>query len=255
MNGRTIHCKSVFQGIVLLIVLLCAARGLAADVSSSFDAANKLYEEGKFSDAATAYEQLIQSKTTSSAIYFNLGNAFFKSGQLGRAIAAYRDARTLAPHDSDVRANLTFVRARVQTPTVTPTRWQQFLALLTVNEWAMLTAVALWFWLALLILLQFRPQLKQSLRTFLWCGAAALVVLVFLLAAASSVSSTKTAIVIAPDAVIHNGPLDAASARATVHDGAEVTVLDTKNDWLQVQVDAQRSGWIKREQVVVTSGI
>ena len=136
-----------------------------------------------------------------------------------------------------------------------PTRWQQFLAMLAVNEWAMLAAAVLWLWLALMIALQFRPQLKQSLQTFLWCGAFALVALVFFLGAASSSNSMKTAIVIAPDAVIHNGPLDAAPTRATVHDGAEVSVIDTKNDWLQVQVDAQRVGWIKREQVVLASGI
>jgi len=255
MNRPIANRKNVFLRIVLLAALLFASAGFAADVSSSFDSANKLYEEGKFSDAAAAYEQMIQSGTASSAIYFNLGNAFFKSGQLGRAIAAYRDARTIAPHDPDVRANLEFVRARVQNPTLTPTRWQQFLAALTVNEWAMLTATVLWLWLALMIALQFRPQLKQSLRTFLWSGALALIALAFFLGAASTSNSMKTAIVIAPDAVIHNGPLDAAPTRATVHDGAEVAVLDTKNDWLQVQVDVQRVGWIKREQVVLASGI
>ncbi len=255
MNRRLLNRKNVFLRIVLLAALLFTSAGFAADVSAGFDAANKLYEEGKFPEAAAAYEQLIQSGTASSAIYFNLGNAFFKSGQLGQAIAAYRDAQTIAPRDPDVRANLEFVRARVQNPTLIPSRWQQFLAVLTVNEWAMLTAAALWIWLALMIALQFRPQLKQSLRTFLWCGAVALVAFAFFLGAASSSSSMKTAIVIAPDAVIHNGPLDGTPTRATVHDGAEVSVIDTKNDWLQVQVDSQRVGWIKREQVVLTSGI
>ena len=108
MNRRIINREKVFLWIVLLAALLFTSAGLAADVSSNFDAANKLYEEGKFSDAAAAYEQMIQSGTASSAIYFNLGNAFFKSGQLGRAVAAYRDARTIAPHDPDVRANLDF---------------------------------------------------------------------------------------------------------------------------------------------------
>jgi uncharacterized protein YgiM (DUF1202 family) len=49
--------------------------------------------------------------------------------------------------------------------------------------------------------------------------------------------------------------LDEAPPAVTVHDGAELTVLDTKNDWLQVRVDNQHVGWIKREQITVTSGV
>ncbi|HXS67676.1 MAG TPA: tetratricopeptide repeat protein, partial [Candidatus Polarisedimenticolia bacterium] len=173
MNPRVINRKNILLRIVLLAAVLFTTASFAADVSASFDSANKLYEQGKFSDAAAAYGQMIQSGTVSSAIYFNLGNAFFKSGRLGRAIAAYRDAQAITPRDPDVRANLEFVRARVQNPTLTSTRWQQFLAMLTVNEWAMLAAGVLWLWLALMIALQFRPQLKQSLKMFLWCGGFA----------------------------------------------------------------------------------
>ncbi len=71
-----------------------------------FDAANKLYEEGKYADAANAYDKLLTNGTVSEAIYFNRGNAWFKAGQVGRAIASYRQARLLAPRDSALRANL-----------------------------------------------------------------------------------------------------------------------------------------------------
>ena len=75
-----------------------------------FDTANKLYEEGKFAEAAAAYESLVQSRQVSAALYFNLGNAWFKSGQIGRAIAAYRQAEQMTPRDPDLRANLQFAR-------------------------------------------------------------------------------------------------------------------------------------------------
>ena len=237
-----------------MIFLGLTAFGFAQDMSANFDSANKLYGQGKFSDAATAYEKMIQSGTVSPVVYFNLGNAYFKSGQLGRAIAALRKAEDLTPRDPDVRANLQFIRARVQGPTISPTTWQRWFAALTVNEWATLTATVLWVWLALAVLIQFRPALKQSLRSLIWCGGIATLVCGGCLGVAWSSDSTKTAIVIVPDAVAHNGPLDEAPAAATVHDGAELTVLDTKNDWLQVRVDGQRVGWLKREQVAVVSG-
>jgi tetratricopeptide (TPR) repeat protein len=249
---RVKRCLRVAPSLVLFFAMLGSA--FAADVSAGFDSANKLYEQGKFADAASAYENLIQSGTFSSALYFNLGNAFFKSGQLGRAIAGYRKAERLSPRDPDVLANLQFVRARVQSPTSSPDRWQRWLAALTLNEWAIFAAVVLWIWLALMILVQLRPGLQPSLRTFLWSGGLATVVLGICVGAAWSSDLTKTAIVVTPDAVTHNGPLDEAPSGATVHDGAELNVLDTKNDWVQVRVDARRVGWLKREQVIIASG-
>jgi tetratricopeptide (TPR) repeat protein len=233
-----------------LFLFLLTVTGRAADVSTGFDSANKLYEEGKFPDAASAYEQVIQSGKVSPALYFNLGNAWFKAGRLGRAIAAYREAEKIAPRDPDVRANLQFVRGRVQNPVPSPSRWQQSLATLTLNEWALFVAALLWAWIALLVLVQFRPALKQSLRTLIWCGAVVTLAFGGCLGAAWSSGSNKTAIVIS-DAVLHNGPLDEAPIGATVHDGAELSVLDTKNDWLQVRVDNQHVGWLKRDQVTL----
>jgi tetratricopeptide (TPR) repeat protein len=252
MNSATRILKSAWLLVVFFSVTLSS---FAADVSAAFDSANKLYEQGKFTEATAAYENMIQSGSVSPAVYFNLGNACFKSGQLGRAIAAFREAENLAPRDPDVRANLQFIRARVQAPTSSPASWQQWLTALTLNEWAVLSAVILWAWLGLWVLIQFRPPLKQSLRALLWCGGMAIFVCGGCTYAAWSNESTKTAIVIAKDAILHNGPLDEAPPAATVHDGAELIVLDTKNDWLQVRVDNQHVGWIKHEQVALASGV
>lgn len=247
------HCRRVISLVACFI--LAITTGFAADISTGFDSANKLYEQGKFSEAASAYEKLVQSGSVSAPLYFNLGNAYFKSGQLGRALAAYHHAEQLAPRDPEVRANLQFVRGQVQGPTVAPTSLQRWLASLTVNEWAALTAALFWLVLALLVLIQFRPGWKQPLRNFLWPGAVATLAVGMCLTAAWSNRSSLSAIVVSHDAIIHNGPLDEAPANTTIHDGAEVTVLDTKNDWLQVRVDGNRIGWLKRDQVVLTRGV
>jgi tetratricopeptide (TPR) repeat protein len=246
----------VVPGMVLALFFVLTLPGFGADISATFDSANKLYEQGKFTDAVAAYNKLVQAGTVSPAIYFNLGNAYFKSGQVGRAIAAFREAENLAPRDPDVRANLQFIRARVQAPSASPTvSWQQWLTTLTVNEWAILSVIILWVWLGLWVLIQFRPQLKQSLRVVLWCGGAAIFICGGCTYAAWSSESRKTAIVVAKDAMLHNGPLEEAPATITVHDGAELPVIDTKNDWLQVRVDNQHVGWLKREQVALGSGV
>jgi len=95
-------------GKVLLPLLLLMAWVLgshAESASSAFDSANQLFEQGRFTEAAAAFGKLAQSGQTSEALYFNLGNAWFKANQLGRAIAAFKQAERIAPRDPDLRAN------------------------------------------------------------------------------------------------------------------------------------------------------
>ena len=239
--------------LLLACILLPIARGAPAQSpSNAFEAANRLYFEGKYSEAATTYGILEQSGQHSAALYFNLGNALFKSGQLGRAIAAYRHAEILAPRDPDIRANLQFARAQRQGPTLSPSKSQQWLRRLSVNEWASLAAVAIWLFFGVLVLAQFRPALSRNARVFLIAlGIAALLLCGCTGAAVASTKSDQMAVVIVPDGVVRNGPLDEAQNAFTVHDGAELGVLDRKDNWFQVEVDGGRTGWIKNDQVAM----
>ena len=237
--------------LALLAITLFPTHSRAAVSAADFESANKLYEEGKFAEAASAYGKLAQSGETSAALYFNLGNAFFKSGQNGRAIAAYRTAERLTPRDPDVRANLQFARNQTPSPTLPPGRWQRWLGRLTLNEWTLLAAGTVWLWLLLLALLQWRPALKPALRAYV----LPLAILAGLLCACAAATLretrfTRTAIVITRDVAVRYGPLAESPAAFTVHDGAELRVLDQKDEWLQVNAGPGRVGWLRRDQVL-----
>jgi tetratricopeptide (TPR) repeat protein len=238
--------------LALIAVASFPAQSPAAMPAAAFESANKLYEEGKFADAAAAYGKLAQSGETSAALYFNLGNAFFKAGQIGRAIAAYRTAQQITPRDPDLRANLQFARNQTPSPTLWPTRWERWLARLTLNEWTVLAAVTVWLWLLLLAALQWRPGLRPALRTY----ALSLAVLAGLLCACAAASLretrfTRTAIVITGEAAVRYGPLPESPVAFTAHDGAEFRVLDQKDEWLQVSAGPRRVGWLRRDQALV----
>src|SRR5206468_2741332 len=111
---------------------------------------------GKFKEAIPAYEHLIDSSVQSPTIYFNLGNAWYKVGQPGRAVAAYLRAERLAPRDPSVRFNLDFVRRQVSPQRAAVPFWQRTLRRLSLNEWAMGASAALWVWLLLLAAREFR---------------------------------------------------------------------------------------------------
>lgn len=240
-----------------LISFLFALRMFAAplppsaeDSTAAFDAANILYAEGKFTEAAGAYERILGAGYVSPALYFNLGNAFFKSGQIGRAIAAYRRAEQLSPRDPDLRANLQFARNQVQGPTLRASRWERLLGTLSLNEWTWLGAGALWLTFALLTVRQLRPALARSLKNWAFAAGGVAVLLIVCLALVFAGSSkSKAAIVAAPEAAVRTGPLDGSPNAFTARDGAELRVLDQKGDWLEV-TDGTRRGWVKLTQVI-----
>ena len=240
----------------VLMLLLSSGWSRAENLTSAFEAANKLYEQGKHSEAAANYEKLIQTGWVSAALYFNLGNALFKSGQIGRAIAAYRQAEQLAPRDPDVRANLQFARNQAQGPTLSPSRWQRWRGRLSVNEWTLLAASGVWLLLFLLAAGQWRPALKPLLRNYTVAVAVTAGLACACLGEAIYESRfAPLAIVIARNAVARHGPLEESQTAFTAHDGGELRVLDEKDDWLQVTTDPRHIGWLRREQVVLAPGI
>jgi tetratricopeptide (TPR) repeat protein len=255
MPGRLkpgLHARRVVGLISLLwLLVLCVCQAQAEVSHDAFDAANKLYEQGKFLDAASAYEKLLQSGRTSAALFFNLGNAYFKGGQIGRAIAEYRRAEQIAPRDSDLRANLQFARKQIQGPTLASSRRQDWLGKLNLNEWSWLASGAVWLWLLLLTVREWRPALKPVMRGYTLAAGIGAALLCVGLASLLQLHSQRVAIVVDADAIAHQAPVDESPTAFTVHDGAELDILDQKDDWLQVSVDARKIGWLHRAKVSV----
>jgi tetratricopeptide (TPR) repeat protein len=225
----------------------------APDLIFGFESANKLFEEGNYAGALAGYDKLLETGNASEALYFNRGNTLFKLGQVGRAIASYRVAQSLAPRDLALRANLQFARttARGGSP-YHRERWRIWIESLSLNEWTLLTAAAVWLLFILLALRQWRPALRPALRNYFF--TVCVVVLVVGVCFGIVVDEncfTQSAIVITGEADVRNGPLDESQSLYKVRDGIEVEILDRQNDWLQVVDSAQRVGWLRRDQVLL----
>jgi tetratricopeptide (TPR) repeat protein len=238
---------------LILLAGVCSAWGAGVEVA--FDAANKLFEEGKFGEAAAAYETLLTNGVRSPSVYYNLGNACYKAGQMGRAVAAFRRAEELSPRDASLRANLQFVRKRVNGEDKSPVpMWRSWLTLLTLNEGAALAAAGFWAWCMLLALREWKPALRKRLaRPILAAGLLTALFAGCLGASAYLRYGDVSAVVIVKEAMVRFGPLEEAQTRYQLPDGAEVSVCDTKDNWLQVRDMSKREGWLKRDQVILLS--
>ncbi len=238
-----------------VLALVCAGNILAADVSADFVAANKLYAEGKFTEASAAYAAILKTGAQSRALLFNAGNAAFKAGHLGQAVAAYRQAELLSPRDAELWANLAFVRNQVQGATLRESRWQNWGTMLTLNEGAILTTAFFWALFVLLAVRQLRPALTPKLHSVTRLLAALTLFSGTVLALqAANRFNAAIAVVTSVETIARSGPFDEAQSVFTARDGAELKILDRHADWVQVADSAGKIGWFSQKQVAVLPG-
>lgn len=239
----------------ILLAVVCAGKILATDVTADFASANKLYAEGKFAEATTTYDAILKTGAQSPALLFNAGNAAFKAGHLGKAIAAYRQAELLTPRDMELRANLAFVRNQVQGATLRESRWRNWVNTLTLNEGATLTAIIFWGMFTLFAIRQIKPALAPKLQTVTRLAVALTLFSGAVLALqATNRFNASIAVVTSAEAVARSGPFDEAQSVFSARDGAELKILDRHDNWVQVVNNAGKIGWLNQKQVAVLPG-
>ncbi|MGE3312149.1 MAG: tetratricopeptide repeat protein [Limisphaerales bacterium] len=232
------------------LLLICSV-GKAAEAEASFDAAARLYEQGKYREAARAYEQLASQDSATVAVLFNQGNAWLKAGEKGRAIACYRKAQQLAPRDPEISSNLELARSRVGSagsPRLNPV--DRFLGILTPNEWAIVAIAAVWGWFVLMMIREFAPKLLVLGPLGCWIVAAGAAAVMALAYAANVREQRPYAVVSVSEATVRFGPLEEAQAAFTLSDGAELLVTDRKGAWLEVRDGSGRRGWVASRNLV-----
>jgi len=238
----------------VFVLLVAAAAGAADNPQASFFKGNALYADGRYAEAAAEYDRVPAAGVASANVYFNLGNAYLKAGDAGRAVLAYERARRLAPGDPDVRANLAFARAD-DAGGDEPPRWTR-LAFPLAAVWSSdtLVSVAAAAWWALFLLLALRHLLPATRRPAGWGAVAAGVVLALAGASAAyrlyTVDLRRMAVVVAPATVaVRFEP----TANGTVHfrakSGATLRLLGEREGWVQVARPDGLRGWVEREAV------
>ena len=246
-------------GLVLIMGLLAAinmsAHSLEADIEA-VSIGNKLFESGQYDQATQIYQQIISQGVQDSAIYYNLGNVYYKQGDLGRAIVNYERAALMNPRDSDIQANLTIARKQAEPseslPAIATGPVDSITRLVgswfSIDETAIL-ALGLWFAFSMLFLvwLQLEPGKART-----WMGYSAfmtlLLVAVLTLSLGNRIYNEKvhpTAVVVADEITINSQPGDQYTTEYSLHNGAEVVLLGTQGDWAHLSTPGETmEGWI-----------
>lgn len=254
------------NGTLLLAGSFPASIGSSEAAARTMGTASQLYEAGHYLRAAQAYQQLVDQGFADSALFYNLGNAYFKQGDYGRAIVNYRRAQELAPRDADIEANLALARAQVVDElNVAASDGLLGTAGQTVKNWFSLNEVAMvalgaWILLVLLLILSSVARTgsfwHKILRYSLLATALVMVAGVLALGSVLYVDHNQAeGVIVAAEVDVTAGPGTQYVTEFTLHDGAEVQVVEARGSWVRLALpDGELEGWVPAESVEPVSG-
>src|SRR5216117_2280140 len=113
-----------------------------ADVE--FAKANQEYAQSHFKEAISGYETLVRAGQWSANVFYDLGNAYFRAGDFGRAILNYERALALDRHHPEAKANLQIARDEARALELQPSRLERYLQVASANQYSVVAAVAFW---------------------------------------------------------------------------------------------------------------
>jgi tetratricopeptide (TPR) repeat protein len=220
----------------------------SAWAASDFDQARKAYEQGDQEAAVAGFERALQGAPGGVGVLYNLGNARFRQGEMGRALAAWRQAQWITPRDPALRHNLDLIRRRLSQSE--PPFWKQWLMLLTLDEWAAVAGVLVWVWSGWQIFIRIKPRLADSGSGVRWLlGSVAAVALGGWVTAWILVQQGPNAAIAGKEVPARFGPLEESDIAVNFADGTEVRVEQYRNGWVRVSDAEGRGGWIPGLQV------
>lgn len=250
--------RNLIAGLALCALLCLVALTAAAASKDEFTRANGQYQEKQYDAAIAAYQSILSQGYESAPVYFNLGNAYFKKGDLGNAILNYLRARRLDPADDDIRGNLEFARrlTSVQLEGVALNPISNLFESITAPY--RLSTLA-WISSLLFILVIALLALRFGLAVFLPFIKPGLVIVLVLLAASSYLTTfkyrhdylTRRAVIIAAQSDVRTGPSEQSDFELQGEPGLVVEVLAETGGYYNVLFENQRRGWIRKESVAV----
>lgn len=241
---------------VLLAGSVCI---LAQDPQDLLVQGNNSYLEGNYEEAINSYETVLDSGYEAAELYYNLGNAYFKSHKITSALLFYERAHLLAPNDEDINYNLelakTFVVDKIDVlPQFFLTQWHvKMVRLLNSDSWAVISIIGFILFLCLFSLYLFLNVYWIKKLSF-WFGIIALFVAVsaflFSYHHKKITYAHDNAIIFSPAVTVKSSPDDSGTDLFLIHEGTKVHVEDTLGNWSEIKLADGNKGWLPSITIV-----
>lgn len=240
----------------LLLAMICFGSTSAKAVTKNN--ADTEYQKGNYQQAIRDYEEILKNGE-SAEIYFNLGNAYYRTDNITKAVLNYERARLLSPGDDDINFNLQFARSKT-IDKITPqsemffvTWYKSLVNFTSVDNWAKTGILCIVMALLLVLLYLFGPQLM--LRKIGFFGGLAFFVIfllsnLFAFQQKQALDNRTGAIIMTPSVNIKKTPAKNSADQFVLHEGTRVDIIDKgMTDWRCIRVGDGREGWIETKAI------
>ena len=239
----------------ILAILFTATVFAQAD---QLQKANELYSKDKFKESIDVYNQILMTNMESPEVYFNLGNAYFKTKQYTLAILNFERAKLLSPDDEDINFNLQVANQHLvdsiqELPGIFIVRWWNSLVnSQTTDEWAVWSIFSFIVFLVMLGFYFFARTSEVKRITF-WSGCFLIFFTIFSWSFAakqkSSLVNHAFAIVMEPTVTVKSSPSEKGTNLFVIHEGLKVRITDKLGDWLEIRLADGNKGWLQTESI------
>jgi tetratricopeptide (TPR) repeat protein len=222
--------------------------------------ADSAYIKGDYQQAIQIYEELL-CNGEAAEVYYNLGNSYYKAGDIAKAILNYERALLLQPGNADVRANLELARAKTvdkvePTPEIFFVTWGKALVnTMSSNQWAYVSIVA--FVLLMVAVVVFVMAKSVALKKTGFFGGIVMLVVVILANLFASQQKSRlenrnSAIVITPSVSVRSTPSESGTALFVLHEGHKVEINDSSmKSWKEIRLEDGKVGWVPDSSIEV----
>ena len=244
----------IFRALSTLILSFAIVSICQADISDfaqQITEANIYYQNKQYPMAAKTYEDLVNKGYKDGYLYYNLGNTYYRLGQMGPAILNYLRAKSLIPRDKDLEANLK--SAYLETMDHLEGKQSNNIFLFWLDDFNQVETIqalvlsSLIFWITMIFQLFFKTGFWSIARSAMLC----LLLLTAISAGAKHYWSANNlaCVVLAKTIEVKSLPGSDSVTLYQLHEGAVLSVLETKDDWYKVELPDDKRGWVKKESV------
>lgn len=237
--------------ILLLFLIMLNAPSASAFTKAEADSA---YSKGNYQQAITIYQDLLKTGVNAD-VYYNLGNAYYRSGDITQAVLAYERAHLLAPGDNDIRFNLQLASSKTidkiapKSELFFVTWYRSVVYMMSVDAWAYFAVAVLLAGCLFVLLYLFAQSMtmrKTGFAGFVVCTVFFLLSNVFAYQQKQALEQRSAAIVTAPVVSVKSTPADSSTDVFVIHEGTKVEITDkSMKGWWSVRLADGREGWMK----------
>lgn len=251
--------KKIISAFLLLLMPFAAISQDVAGHTSTKELGDSAYAASQFADAITIYETVIAEQGASLPLYYNLGNAYYRTHQFGKAILNYERALRIDANDEDTKANLELVQSRIidsipQDEVPFYQEWGNAISsLFSKDTWGVIGIVAFAMMLATIFFLIFRNNTRGIL---LGISISCLVVTIVANVSARSLGnkgfSMPEGVILDEMVLVKSSPDSSGTELTKIHEGLKVTIIDnTLTDWVKIEANNGNRviGWIKTKSM------